>query len=86
VDEATRTSGPAVETGQTDARSPEEIRASIEQTRQELGDTVEELAAKTDVKAHAKAKVEQVKQSRAPMIVGGVLVTLIVVGVVLKRR
>jgi hypothetical protein len=86
VDEATRTSGPAVDTGQDDARSPEEIRASIEQTRQELGDTVEELAAKTDVKAHAKAKVEEVKQSRTPLIVGGALVTLVIVGVVLRRR
>ena len=86
MDEATRASGPAIETGQDDTRSPEEIRASIEQTRRDLGDTVEELAAKTDVKAHAKAKVEEVKQSRAPLIVGGVLATLLVVSVVLKRR
>lgn len=85
MDEATRASGPAVETGQDDTRSPEEIRASIEQTRRELGDTVEELAAKTDVKAHAKAKVEEVKQSRAPLIAAGV-VALVIVGVVLRRR
>jgi ElaB/YqjD/DUF883 family membrane-anchored ribosome-binding protein len=61
VDEATRTSGPEVD-GQQDQRSPEEIRADIEDTREDLGDTVEQLAAKTDVKAQAKAKVESVKE------------------------
>lgn len=44
-------------------KSPEEIRAEIEQTREELGDTVEALAAKTDVKARAQDRVEQAKQS-----------------------
>jgi hypothetical protein len=61
VDEATRTSGPEVD-GQQDQRSPEEIRADIKETREGLGDTVEQLAAKTDVKAQAKAKVESVKE------------------------
>lgn len=61
MDEATRTSGPEVD-GQQDQRSPEEIRADIEQTREDLGDTVEALAAKTDVKGQAKAKVESVKE------------------------
>jgi ElaB/YqjD/DUF883 family membrane-anchored ribosome-binding protein len=58
VDEATRTSGPPVEDGQ---RDPDEIRADIEQSREELGETVEALAAKTDVKAQAQAKVDDVK-------------------------
>jgi exopolyphosphatase/pppGpp-phosphohydrolase len=84
VDEATRTSGPEVE-GQQDQRSPEEIRADIRETRRELGDTVEELAAKTDVKAKAQEKIESVKQSRAPLIAAGVVVA-VVVGVVLIRR
>jgi hypothetical protein len=84
VDEATRTSGPEVE-GQQDQRSPEEIRADIRETRRELGDTVEELAAKTDVKAKAQEKIESVKQSRAPLIAAGVVVAA-VVGVVLIRR
>ena len=61
MDEATRTSGPAVDADQ-EQRSPDEIRADIEDTREELGDTVEQLAAKTDVKAQAKAKVESVKE------------------------
>jgi ElaB/YqjD/DUF883 family membrane-anchored ribosome-binding protein len=61
VDEATRTSGSPVGDEQ-DTRSPEEIRADIENTREDLGDTVEALAAKTDVKGQAKAKVESVKE------------------------
>jgi ElaB/YqjD/DUF883 family membrane-anchored ribosome-binding protein len=42
-------------------KTPAQIRAEIEATRRELGDTVEALAEKTDVKAQAKAKVEDVK-------------------------
>jgi ElaB/YqjD/DUF883 family membrane-anchored ribosome-binding protein len=43
--------------------SPQELREEIEQTREELGDTVEALAAKTDVKAQAKRKVRNTKAS-----------------------
>jgi hypothetical protein len=45
-----------------DNNPPEQIRAEIDQTRGELGDTVEALAEKTDVKARAKAKVENAKE------------------------
>ena len=44
-------------------RTPEEIQADIEEAREELGDTVEALAAKTDVKARAKAKFEETKET-----------------------
>ncbi|HEY2007025.1 MAG TPA: DUF3618 domain-containing protein [Solirubrobacteraceae bacterium] len=44
-------------------RSPEEIRAEIEATRAELGDTVEALAAKTDVKAQAAQRVGAAKET-----------------------
>jgi ElaB/YqjD/DUF883 family membrane-anchored ribosome-binding protein len=44
-----------------EAKTPTEIRGEIDQTREELGDTVEALAEKTDVKAQAKAKVDDVK-------------------------
>jgi hypothetical protein len=44
-----------------ETRSPEQIRADIEQTREEVGDTVEALAAKTDVKAQAHERVEEIK-------------------------
>lgn len=36
--------------------SPEELRADIERTREELGDTVEALVAKTDVAARARQR------------------------------
>ena len=58
MDEATRTGGPAVE----HKRGLEEIREDIAQTREELGETVEALASKTDVKGQAKAKVDDTKQ------------------------
>jgi ElaB/YqjD/DUF883 family membrane-anchored ribosome-binding protein len=49
----------AASTGRTERlsdqpREPEQIRAEIEEVREELGDTVEALAAKTDVKARVK--------------------------------
>jgi hypothetical protein len=37
------------------------LRSEIEQTRADLGETVEELAARADVKARAKEKVEETK-------------------------
>ena len=38
------------------------LRAEIAQTRADLGETVQALAAKADVKARAKEQVEQTKQ------------------------
>jgi hypothetical protein len=52
--------GTPVETKQ---KEPEEIRREIQQTRAELGDTVEALAAKTDVKGQAKHKVAEAKRN-----------------------
>ncbi|MGI5150146.1 DUF3618 domain-containing protein [Plantactinospora sp. CA-294935] len=40
---------------------PDLIRADIAQTRAELGDTVEHLAARADVKTRAKEKVAEVR-------------------------
>jgi F0F1-type ATP synthase membrane subunit b/b' len=42
-------------------RTPEDVRTDIERTRTELGDTVAELAAKTDVKAQAHRAVDNAK-------------------------
>jgi ElaB/YqjD/DUF883 family membrane-anchored ribosome-binding protein len=59
-----RTAGTSVEAGAAaDAgpRDPDEIKRDIEQTRQELGDTVAAVAEKADVKGQAKAKVDEVK-------------------------
>ena len=44
------------------ASSPQELREQVEQTRIELGKTVEVLAAKADVKARAREKATEVKE------------------------
>jgi ElaB/YqjD/DUF883 family membrane-anchored ribosome-binding protein len=59
MDQDPRTAGATV--GAEEARSPEEIRADIEQTRDEVGDTVEALAAKTDVKGQAQQRIADAK-------------------------
>jgi hypothetical protein len=47
------------DTGQP--RTPEEIQADIDRTRAQVGDTVEALAAKTDVKARVRERVDTIK-------------------------
>jgi hypothetical protein len=54
--------GKAGESVSDPTRTPEQIEADIERTRGELGDTVEALAAKTDVKARAHAKADELKE------------------------
>ena len=49
----------------TDSKDPEQIREEIEATRQELGDTVEALAYKADVKARVRDKIGWTKDSAA---------------------
>ncbi|HEV2768889.1 MAG TPA: DUF3618 domain-containing protein [Solirubrobacteraceae bacterium] len=44
------------------AKTPEELRGEIAEARSELGDTVEQLAAKADVKGRAQDKVEETKE------------------------
>jgi hypothetical protein len=39
--------------------NPEELKQEIERTREQLGETVEALAAKADVQAQARAKASQ---------------------------
>ena len=48
--------------GQSSDVSSAELRQDIERTRQQLGETVEALAAKADVKSRAREKVDQVKE------------------------
>ncbi|WP_328497095.1 DUF3618 domain-containing protein [Streptomyces sp. NBC_00414] len=43
------------------AEGPEELRRRIEQTRNQLGETVEELAAKADVRGRARARGAELK-------------------------
>lgn len=58
MDEAARTGGTPVS---EDERSPEQIRADIDRTREEVGDTVEALAEKTDVKRQVQQQVDDIK-------------------------
>ncbi len=43
--------------------SPEQLREEIEETRRELGDTVEALAEKADVKTQAKNRISAAKET-----------------------
>jgi ElaB/YqjD/DUF883 family membrane-anchored ribosome-binding protein len=47
------------------SRDPEEIRSEIDETREELADTAAALAYKTDVKARAKERVQDIKTNIA---------------------
>ena len=49
--------------GEGQPKTPEEIRLEIEATREELGDTVEALASKADVKAQAKDRFTSIKDA-----------------------
>lgn len=74
-------------------QTPEELRAQIEATREELGETVEALAHKADVKARAKERVDEVRaearqlprrHSRELAIAGGAVAVIAVA--LLARR
>jgi Protein of unknown function (DUF3618) len=75
----------------TPQQTPEELRREIEQTRRELGETVDALSHKTDVKGQARQKKEEVQQrvSANPMplaaAIGGAIALLVVVRL-LRRR
>ncbi|MFI6345892.1 DUF3618 domain-containing protein [Streptomyces sp. NPDC050560] len=45
----------------TPSSDPEELRAQVAHTRRELGHTVEELAAKADVKARARQRADETR-------------------------
>lgn len=49
--------------GPAASSDPEALRRDIEHTREELGETVEALSAKADVKGQVQEKVEQRKQA-----------------------
>ena len=81
---------------------PDQLRGEIAEAREELGDTVEALAAKADVKAQAKDKVDeqkaraqakvdettaQVKDNPTPVAaVAGGVVAFLLLVLLLKRR
>jgi hypothetical protein len=53
----------AQQLGDESQKSPEQLRAEIQETREDLGDTVEALAAKTDVKARARERADEMKRA-----------------------
>lgn len=56
-DPATTAGGPPADT----EKSPEQLRSEIAETREDLGETVEQLAAKADVKARGQEAVDDAK-------------------------
>ncbi|NJP49438.1 DUF3618 domain-containing protein [Streptomyces sp. SBST2-5] len=83
------------------AKGPDELRREIEQTRHDLGDTVEELAGKLDVKGRAKARAEDwrdkagamgvqlrssASQASRPVMIAGVAAGAVVAAGVAMRR
>ena len=61
-------------------QTPEELRREIERTRRELGDTVDALSHKADVK-------EQVREHQVPLIaVAGGIVALLLLLRLIRRR
>jgi ElaB/YqjD/DUF883 family membrane-anchored ribosome-binding protein len=75
----------------TGQRTPEELRREIEQTRRELGETVDALSHKADVKEQARIKAGEVQErvsenpQRIAMAIGGMLGLLLLLRV-LRRR
>jgi hypothetical protein len=71
----------------------EELRAEIKRTRADLGETVQALAAKADVKARAKEQVEvareraveTVRTNQVPIVIV-VAGAMAVVGIILVLR
>ena len=60
----------------------EELRAEIKRTRADLGETVQALAAKADVKARAREQVEVARQrTREAVSANQVPIALVVAGV-----
>ena len=75
----------------TEQQTPEEIRREIERTRRELGETVDQLSRKADVKEQARLKKEEVQQrvSSNPVplaaAIGGGIALLVLLRLVRRR-
>jgi ElaB/YqjD/DUF883 family membrane-anchored ribosome-binding protein len=72
-------------------QTPEELRREIERTRRELGETVDALSHKADVKEQARLKKEevreQVSQNPVPLVAvaGGILGLMVLLRVIRRR-
>jgi hypothetical protein len=79
------------ETPSTHQQTPDELRLEIERTRRELGDTVDALSHKADVKEQARIKKDEVREkvsdNPAPLVAvaGGVVALWLLLRFVRKR-
>lgn len=60
MDQEQRKADTGVEQGE---RTPEQIQAEVDETREQLGDTVAAVADKADVKGQARRRVDEAKQT-----------------------
>lgn len=68
-------------------QTPEQIEAEIEATRERLGETVEALGAKADVKGRVSHRAQSVREQHGTaLLAGGVGALVLVIGVVVWRR
>lgn len=73
-----------------DTRTPDQIRADIAATREELAQTVDALAAKLDVKTRARAGVDQARAyasdpENRPQVIAAVVALLALVALRVTR-
>jgi ElaB/YqjD/DUF883 family membrane-anchored ribosome-binding protein len=72
-------------------QTPEELRREIERTRQELGETVDALSHKADVKEQARLKKDEMRQqvgeNPIPLaaVAGGILALLVLLRLIRRR-
>jgi ElaB/YqjD/DUF883 family membrane-anchored ribosome-binding protein len=72
-------------------QTPEELRREIERTRRELGETVDAMSHKADVKEQARLRKEEVRQQVSenpfPVVaVAGGIVALVILMRLIRRR
>jgi ElaB/YqjD/DUF883 family membrane-anchored ribosome-binding protein len=77
-----------------DPNDPEQIKAEIDATREQLARTVDELSARLDVPARAKESAARARDTAVetyrespPLVIGGAVALVgLVVGLVIVRR
>ena len=75
------------------SQTPEEIQLDIEQQREQLAETVDQLAHKLDVKAQASAKVDELKDRATtdegkprPELIGAAAGAVVLIGLLVWWR